>query len=153
MPNVIVSDTSCLILFSKIGELELIRKVFGNIIITEIVKSEYKDPLPKWITVKNPTSKLHKGLELVLDSGEASSIGLAVELKDCLLIIDEFKGRRISTELGISKTGTLGILLMAKQKGIVTAIKPLIEKINTTNFRLSEQLVNKVLILANEKLE
>lgn len=38
MPNVIVSDTSCLILLSKIGELELLEKVFGEITITEIVK-------------------------------------------------------------------------------------------------------------------
>jgi predicted nucleic acid-binding protein len=86
MPNVIVSDTSCLILLSKIGELELLEKVFGEVTITEIVKSEFKDPLPKWITITNPSSNLHKGLEYILDPGEASSIGLAVELKDCLLI-------------------------------------------------------------------
>ena len=151
MPNVIVSDTSCLILLSKIGELGLLEKVFGKVTITEIVKTEFKDPLPQWITITNPSSDLHKGLEYILDPGEASSIGLAVELKDCLLIIDESKGRKISKELGIEVTGTLGVLLTAKQNGIITSIKPLINKINTTNFRLSEDIINKVLHLANEK--
>ncbi len=151
MPNVIVSDTSCLILLSKIGELELLEKVFGGIVITEAVKSEFKDPLPKWITTSNPSSNFHKGLEYILDPGEASSIGLAVELKDCLLIIDESKGRKISQELGINITGTLGVLLTAKKKGVITSIKPLVNKINSTNFRLSEDLIHKVLLLANEK--
>lgn len=150
MHSVIVSDTSCLILLSKIGELELLEKVFGKITITEAVKSEFKDPLPEWITIINPSSNLHKGLEFILDPGEASSIGLAVELKDCLLIIDESKGRKISRELGVNVTGTLGVLLTAKQKGIITSLKPIIIKINTTNFRLSENLIGEVLFMANE---
>jgi len=150
MPKVIVSDTSCLILLSKIGELELLEKVFGEITITEIVKSEFKDSLPEWITILNPSTNFHKGLEYILDPGEASSIGLAVELKNCLLIIDESKGRKISRELGISITGTLGVLLTAKQKGIITSLKPIINKINASDFWLSEEIITKVLILANE---
>lgn len=150
MHSVIVSDTSCLILLSKIGELELLEKLFGKITITKTVQVEFKDPLPEWITIKNPSSNLHKGLEYILDPGEASSIGLAVELKDCLLIIDESKGRKISRELGVNVTGTLGVLLTAKQKGIVTSLKPLIDKINLTNFYLSQNIISEVLLLANE---
>lgn len=47
MPRIIVSDTSCLILLSKIGELELLEKIYGQ--VTKTVKSEYKDDLPEWI--------------------------------------------------------------------------------------------------------
>ena len=150
MPNVIVADTSCLILLSKIEELELLEKVFGEVTVTEVVKSEFVDPLPQWITITNPSSNFHKGLHYILDPGEASSIGLAFELEDCLLIIDELKGRKIAKELGIEITGTLGVLLNAKQKGIINSIKPIIDKINTTNFRLSENIINQVLFLANE---
>lgn len=118
--------------------------------MTEVVKSEFKDTLPSWIKVKNPSSDFFKGLEYVLDPGEASSIGLAVELADCLLIIDESKGRKISRELGIKITGTLGVLLTAKQQGIIPSVTGIIEKINATDFRLSEALINKVLHLAGE---
>jgi predicted nucleic acid-binding protein len=151
MPNAIVSDASCLILLSKIGELELLHKVLGKISITEIVKFEFGDPLPEWIIIKNPTSDFYKGLEYTLDSGEASSIGLALEMKDCLLIITEAKGRKVSRELGINISGTLGVILTAKQSGIINTIKPIIEKIKSTNFRISEELLDRILHLANEK--
>lgn len=76
MQKVIVSDTSCLILFYKIGEFELLQKVFGQIIITETVSKEFKRPIPKWIQIVNPISNLHKGLLGFLDAGEATSISL-----------------------------------------------------------------------------
>lgn len=92
MQKVIVSDTSCLILFYKIGELDLLNKVFDQITITNTVALEYKRNLPEWILVQEPSSNLHLGLKGFLDSGEATSISLAFECKDSLLIIDEAKG-------------------------------------------------------------
>lgn len=116
MQNVIVSDTSCLILFYKIGELELLHKVFGRIIITEAVAEEFKNQIPHWIDIINPTTNLHIELQGFLDAGEATSISLATEFKEALLIIDESKGRKVAKELGISITGSLGVLLAAKIK-------------------------------------
>ena len=151
MPTVIVSDTSCLILFYKIGELELLNKIYGQIVITETVSKEFKKPLPDWIQVQNPITNLHQGLMSFLDAGEATSIALAAELSDCLLIIDESKGRRVAKEMGIGITGSLGSLIAAKQKGIIHSVKPILDKIKQTNFRISDDLVNKILHLANEK--
>ncbi|WP_240469795.1 DUF3368 domain-containing protein [Cyclobacterium sp. SYSU L10401] len=85
-----------------------------------------------------------------MDPGEASSIGLAASFDNALLIIDEGKGRKVAKELGISITGSLGILILAKKKRLVPLIKPIIEKIQKTNFRLSEALIEKVLELAEE---
>jgi predicted nucleic acid-binding protein len=62
MPNVIVSDTSCLIQFHKIGELDLLKKLFGNLHITEIVLKEFNQPVPKWIEVVQLKTDVHKGL-------------------------------------------------------------------------------------------
>jgi predicted nucleic acid-binding protein len=62
MPNVIVSDTSCLILFYKIGELDLLKKLFGNLHITEIVLKEFNQPVPEWIEVVQLKTDVHKGL-------------------------------------------------------------------------------------------
>lgn len=145
MQKVIVSDTSCLILFYKIGEFELLKEVFGQITITEIVASEFNRPIPSWIQIINPKSNLHKGLLGFLDAGEATSISLATEHKDCLLIIDELKGRRIAKEFGIEISGSLGVLIAAKNKGILKKVKPLLEKIKQTNFRLSDKLIQVVL--------
>lgn len=150
MQKIIVSDTSCLILFYKIGEFELLHKVFGQIIITETIFKEFNRPIPDWIHVLNPSTNLHIGLKSFLDAGEASAISLASEFKDSILIIDELKGRKIAKELGLKITGSIGVLLTAKNKGIISLIKPLLEKIRETNFRLSDELIKTTLFHANE---
>lgn len=150
MPSVIVSDTSCLILFYKIGELDLLKKLFGKLHITEAVLSEFHQSIPDWIEVVNPTSNIDKGLASYLDLGEATSIALASEYDDSLLIMDEVKGRKAARELEISVTGSLGILITAKNKGYIRSVKPLLRKIQDTNFRISEKLVEKVLLKSGE---
>lgn len=115
MRKIIVSDTSCLIIFYKVGQLELLQKVFGSILITEAVSKEFKRPIPDWIAIENPQTNLHVGLSGFLDEGEATSISLAKENRGSLLIIDESKGRKVAKELGIAITGSLGILVMAKK--------------------------------------
>jgi len=95
MPKVIVSDTSCLILLDKIGRLELLNKLFGEIIITQIVADEFGIPLPDYFIVKNPKNNVYQSiLETFLDKGEASAIALCLEEDKCLLIIDDNKGRK-----------------------------------------------------------
>jgi predicted nucleic acid-binding protein len=150
MPNVIVSDTSCLILFYKIGELDLLKKLFGKLHITDIVLKEFNQPIPDWIEIVELTTNLHQGLSSYLDKGEATAISLASEHENSLLIIDEIKGRKAAKEMGISVTGSLGVLIVAKKKGLIQAVEPLIEKIQQTNFRISEELIEQVLKKVND---
>ena len=89
-------------------------------------------------------------LESILDRGEASSIAKAIDINADLIIIDELKARKVAKELGLKVTGTLGLFIMAKNKKLISSIKPLIEKIKKTNFRISERLVSEALRLANE---
>ncbi len=79
-----------------------------------------------------------------LDAGEATSIAFALEHEGSLLIIDENKGRKAAKEMGIQVTGSLGVLIAAKNKGHLKAVKPIIEKIQKTNFRISENLIERV---------
>jgi len=58
--EVIISDTSCLILLHKIGEVELLKKLGSKIFITQIIKNEFGMPLPDWIEVKNPKDPLSR---------------------------------------------------------------------------------------------
>lgn len=70
MPVTIVSDTSCLILLDKIGELHLLQKLFGQVAITQIVEVEYGNQLPDWIIVQNPSDRKNQlVLEATLDKG------------------------------------------------------------------------------------
>jgi len=85
-----------------------------------------------------------------LDPGEATSIALASEYEDSLLIIDEIKGRQAAKEMGIPVTGSLGVLITAKNKGHLQAVKPIINKIQKTNFRITKELIERVLDKVNE---
>lgn len=145
MPGVIVSDTSCLILFYKIAELDLLEKLYGKIHITDTVLKEFNQPIPNWIEVVQLKTDVHKGLSGYLDAGESTSIAFASEHEGSLLIIDEIKGRKAAKEMGIPVTGSLGVLIAAKNKGHLKAVKPIIEKIHKTNFRISEHLIERVL--------
>ena len=85
-----------------------------------------------------------------MDKGEATAISLAAEHENSLLIIDEIKGRKAAKEMGIPVTGSLGVLITAKNKGHLQAIKPIIHKIQKTNFRISKELIERVLDKVNE---
>lgn len=150
MPKIIVADTSCLILFEKINALNLLQKVYGQIYTTETVRTEYDHEVPGWIKVVPPATNVHKGLSAILDPGEATSISLAFEHENSLLIIDEIKGRKLARKMGVRITGTLGVLVAAKRKGYISAIRPVIDQIQQTNFRISEELIREVLKKVDE---
>src|SRR5688572_2299961 len=92
MSKTIIADTSCIILLSKIDELPILQKLFGEIIITGEIKREYGKKLPTWINVMDPKNKGYQILlQATLDKGEASAIALAMEFNDSLLILDDRK--------------------------------------------------------------
>ncbi|HCZ37740.1 MAG TPA: DUF3368 domain-containing protein [Cytophagales bacterium] len=145
MQKIILSDTSCLILLDKIGELNLLNKLFGQIIVTREIANEFGRELPTWFKIENPTNLIYQQiLEASLDKGEASAIAFAIEQSDCLLIIDDYKGRRFAEQLGIKITGTLGVVL-AKLHGHINSVKPILAKIKTTDFRLESELEKRIL--------
>lgn len=151
MPRTIISDTSCLIILAKVDELELLNKLYGEILTTQTIAEEFGQVLPTWIRVSEPKDKMRqKLLETQIDEGEASAISLAMEYKDCTLILDDLKARKIAHQLGINFTGTLGVIIKAKLNGITPSIKPILEKIKRTNFRLTSEIETKALIEARE---
>lgn len=151
MHRTIISDTSCLILLEKIGELNILNKLFGNITTTIEVAEEFGQPLPTWIEIKEPVNKNYQTIiEASVDKGEASAIALAIELDDCLLIIDDLKGRKFAHQLGLTIIGTIGVIVDAKLAGIIPTVKPILSKIKSTNFRITQQLEELILKLSCE---
>lgn len=95
--SVIISDTSCLIALDRIGQLEILHKLFSTITTTFDVQKEFEKPLPNWISIKQVENKERiRELEQTLDTGEASAISLALETAHSILIIDEKRGRSVA---------------------------------------------------------
>lgn len=85
-------------------------------------------------------------LQLDLDKGEAEAIALAVESEAGLLLMDERRGRRAASRLGIPVVGVLGILVKAKETMLLPAVKPVLDDLRSkAGFRVSRQLYERVL--------
>jgi predicted nucleic acid-binding protein len=92
MPKVIISDTSVLILFQKIKRLDLLQRIYKEIITTPEVVEEYIDELPGWISIQSVSDRKYQELlEIQVDKGEASAIALSKEFTDVLLSIEQNK--------------------------------------------------------------
>jgi predicted nucleic acid-binding protein len=151
MPELVIADTTCFIVLSKINELHILNKLYSQITTTPEVINEFGDDLPGWVIIKSPSDKQKQLiLEQQVDKGEASAIALALELPESLIILDDLEARTLAKHLGISVTGTIGVLSKAKLKGIVPSIKPLLEKIKQTNFRISPAIEAAALKEAGE---
>ena len=151
MHSVVITDTSCLILFQKIGEIEILKKVYDNIITTSDVAKEFRDELPSWIEIINVQNKIYQEfLETQVDKGEASVLALASEIANPLLLIDDLKARKLAKRLDLRYTGTLGVINRAKKVGVISKVKPILDKLLSTNFRIGAGIVNELLRINKE---
>jgi predicted nucleic acid-binding protein len=144
-------DTSTLIILNKIEALGLLNKIYGNVFITNFINTELSEILPSWIIIEqayNFEQSILKNFNL--GPGESNIIMNVLE-NDGFLIIDDLKARKIATTLSLRFTGTIGILITAKRLGFIHSVKYYLEKIQTTNFRISDALIIKALEIANEK--
>ena len=149
MPEVI-SNTSCLIALSNIGSLDILHNIYDNIFITDIVAAEFGEKLPEWITVnsvKDPGKA--ELINAILDSGEASSIALALERNDPLLILDDGKARRYANALDLKLTGTLGILVKAFRAKIILDLPGMLSELRRNGFYISRNIEHEILKLLN----
>ena len=151
MPKTIISDTSCFILLTNIGELDILQKVYGEIVTTVDIALEFGETLPEWVVFVPVKDKYRQQLlEMQIDRGESSAIALALEMPNSTVILDDYKARKIADRLGINFTGTIGVIIKAKLTGVTPSIKPILEKIKQTNFRLSADIERQALIEARE---
>src|SRR5674476_1468798 len=103
MHNIVIADTSCLILFHKIGEFDILRKVYDSVTATPEVAQEFQEILPDWILIENVKDKKYQEfLETQIDWGEASAIALAKEKEHPLLLLDDLKARKLATKLNLN---------------------------------------------------
>jgi predicted nucleic acid-binding protein len=151
MHKTIIADTSCFILLANIGELDLLQKLYEKVHTTMEVANEYGKPFPEWVVVEHIVDENQMQLlELQIDKGEASAIILALHYENHTIILDDYKARKIAKQLSLNVTGTLGVIIKAKLNGIIPSIKPILEKISSTNFRISDEVAAAALFEAKE---
>jgi predicted nucleic acid-binding protein len=149
--SLVIADSSCLIILSKIDQLDLLRNNYSRIIITEEIAKEFDSELPAWIEIKGiKDKKLQLLFEEVLDLGEATALTLAFETEDCTVILDDLKARKIAAKLNLKVTATIGVIVKAKQQGTIYSVKPLFEKILATDFRISDKVIKEAILEAGE---
>lgn len=157
---IVISDTSPISYLFKINQLELLKLLFGSVIIPVAVYDEllqveeqasWLNNKPDWMIVKSASNHaLVETFRKVLDKGESEAIALATELHADALLIDEAKGRFVAKQEGIQVTGVMGILLEAKHQNLITSIKPLLEILIQNHFRISDTVYTAILKSANE---
>jgi len=132
---VIVSDTTPVIFLLKINRLDLLQKLFGEVLIPNVVYAELtsntrfadeaeaviRASFMKSVSVSNPESVRILKMATRLDQGESKAIVLTDELKADILLMDEAKGRTISGQLGITVMGTIGLLISAYEDKMITS--------------------------------
>jgi predicted nucleic acid-binding protein len=145
MPEVI-SNTSCLIVLDNIGMLEILKDLYGTIIITQEVSEEFGKTVPEWIEVREVSDKKYlKLMKNFVDLGEASTIALAVEADENITILDDLKARKLAQKLNLKITGTLGIIIKARKKNIISSTKKVLNKLKNEGFRISKELEKEIL--------
>ncbi len=141
MSLVVIADSSSLIALDNIGEIDALRKLFLEITITLDVAREYSRQLPSWIQIRHASETAKHRPEISnLDPGEASSIALALDSDNPLLIIDEKKGRRVAERLNIKIIGTVGVLIRARTAGFIKDPDTLLARLESVDFRLDDNL-------------
>jgi len=162
--KIIIADSGPMIALALLDLIQDSHKIIGKIVIPPTVYLECTSDLtkPGAKIIKNALDNdrimLHKvtqsnmlnELTSILDQGEAEAIMLYKEIGADLLLIDEVKGRKVAEKQNISITGTVAVLLKAKEKGIRSLVKPMIDKLLQHNYRLSKPLITTILKRCNE---
>lgn len=156
----VVSNTTPIISLLKLNKLDLLKKLYNEVTIPFAVYEEIEKGAIKsyyqnlkefsWINITKIRNKESLDYFFELDKGEAEVLILAHEINADLVIIDELAGRRYAENLNLKLTGTLGILLKAKQNGIISSVKDELIVLQEKGTWLNRRLIDKVLKLANE---
>lgn len=160
--RLVAADASPLIGLAAAGAFDLLRRLFDQVTVTAEVRDEVmagggrpgvREMMEAikngWLVVS--VADLDKAQFADLGAGEASTLALAIESPSaCLILMDEPLGRAHARAHGIPVTGLAGVLLAAKRAGFISRVTPLLERLEGSNFRLSDEVIRTVLEQAGE---
>lgn len=157
----VVSNTSPLIFLAKIGRLALLPALYDRVLIPSVVVEELyiKKVSERWVIDKYiqqepfsihevENSYLQRVVMHNLGKGEHAAIALALQENPNLVLLDDKKGRTVATNVHLSVTGTIGVLVEAKLQGFIPDIVPEVEKLKAAGMWLSPQFYKRILTSA-----
>jgi predicted nucleic acid-binding protein len=154
----VVSNTTPLITLAGVGLLDTLKVLYGQVWIPDEVFAEYQagtaNPLYptlvglSWIVVQPIPADPH--VPAALDAGETAAISLALATQALLLLIDEHAGRTAARQLGLTISGSLGVLIETKRQQLISLIRPYLEQTIAQGRYISPQLRQQTLPLAGE---
>ena len=150
----VVSNSSPLIAFAALGQLNLLPAIFQSILIPPAVAAEITPSipaLPPWLHIEDLKQPLH-GLVLQrsLGPGEREALALAVETRAERILLDDLPARGIARRLNLSVTGTAGVLLTAKRHALISRVRPCLDALLKESFFIGPELYDELLRLAGE---
>jgi len=156
----VVLNNTPLVAFWALGRLDLLRDLFQEILIPEAVQEEFlatdgnsrRRALADapWVRIAGVSSPRRALAYVGLDRGEAEVLALAEEQDARLVVMDERKGRRYAERMGLPLTGTLGVLLLAKEAGLIESVSVCVSRLQEAGLFLSRELVQRTLEIAGE---
>ena len=164
MPERCVVDTSALQYLFRIGQLDLLQKLFDGVLVADAVEQELNRGksagylVPNimdysWITIEKPDSRSIPTELQLLGDGECESILLAREISADQIILDDLDARYTAETIGLNVIGTIGILMRAKEQNLISAIAPLLEQLIDAGMWISMEIKQYALELSGEKIE
>jgi hypothetical protein len=162
--DLIVVNTSPLLALDACNQIDVLRSLYARIIVPEEVEKELcpggktRILLPgglttahrTWIEVVPLSSPPKASLSMSLDAGEAAVIALALELGASQVLIDERKGWREASREGLITVGSVGIILLAKRKGLILEVKPHLYEMRNKGIRLGQKVIDDAIVHAGE---
>ena len=151
---VVVSNSSPLIAFADIDQLNLLPAIFDSLLIPPAVAAEIAPSipdLPEWLHVQRLKQAI-PGLVLrrSLGTGEREALALAIEARAERILLDDLPARVIARTLKLLVIGTVGVLLVAKRRSLIPRVRPSLDALVSTSFFISPDLYDEVLRLAGE---
>ena len=156
MARIVLTDASPLIGLSLVDGIPWLQALFGSVtvpeeVLHEVVGRSFRGEAAiavavneGWLLPVGPAPD-HPALP-DLDEGEAACIRLALAANvPALLLMDERAGRAVAQECGLQVAGTAALIGMAKQRGLVTAAKPVMERLHRSDFRIAAEVIRTVL--------
>lgn len=161
----VICNATPLINFAAINRLDILEAVFGKILIPQAVYDEttvagfpgsefvLQAITLSWLQIRS-VSTIAPSIASELDNGEQQAIALALETGEQRILLDEREARQVAQSLGLQVIGTLGILLLAKNRKTITRVQPLLDAmIDTAQYWVSRPLYEQVLRQAKELVE
>jgi len=145
MPEPILIDISSLIALERITLLQILCKVYKEVVIPESVIKEFGTLSLPCISIRKVESNLLRLLitDLNLGKGEADVIALASQI-GLKVIIDDSKARRVAENMGLKVTGTIGVLMKAERIGLIESAHDKVRELREKGFYVSEELLEDI---------